>query len=423
MAIESDLASQFSGKRIAFVGRLGGVNRREASRLLRQHGAVPVDELDQQVNIVVIGADELPIGDEAMLSDSLRDAAARGTVEVISETEFWNRLGFGENEGNVRRLYTPAMLAQLLDLPVSTVRRWHRRGLIVPAREVHHLPYFDFQEVSTARRLAELLAAGASPTAIEKNLEQLARLVPDVDRPLAQLSVIVEGRQLLLRQGEGLIEAGGQMRLDFDATEHAGDVFSSIDQTTEPTVLSIGSVLSQQENGFSRDEMIAMASDLEDAGQTSDAIEMYRAVLVAGGPSAEICFRLAELLYLAGDVTAVRERYSTAVELDENYVEARANLGCVLAETGDLDLAIAAFQGRCVHILTIQMFTTIWLDCSTKTCKLTRLNTIGASLYGLLQTVPGRLRRAAELASTSSDCFRIRPFGEFCSRWMEWMDK
>jgi tetratricopeptide (TPR) repeat protein len=34
-----------------------------------------------------------------------------------------------------------------------------------------------------------------------------------------------------------------------------------------------------------------------------------------------------------------------AVELDEDYVEARANLGCVLVETGELELGLAAFQG------------------------------------------------------------------------------
>ena len=35
-----------------------------------------------------------------------------------------------------------------------------------------------------------------------------------------------------------------------------------------------------------------------------------------------------------------------AIELDEDYVEARANLGCVLAEWGQRELAIAAFEGR-----------------------------------------------------------------------------
>jgi tetratricopeptide (TPR) repeat protein len=38
-----------------------------------------------------------------------------------------------------------------------------------------------------------------------------------------------------------------------------------------------------------------------------------------------------------------------AIELDEDYVEARANLGCVLAETGQRELAVAAFQGALAY--------------------------------------------------------------------------
>src|SRR5213075_865218 len=121
------------------------------------------------------------------------DAAEAGRLEVIGESQFWQRLGVVEPEGQVRRLYTPGMLAELLSVPLAVVRRWQRRGLIRPVREVRRLPYFDFQEVATARRLAELLAAGVSPQRIEKQLASLARVLPDVERPLAQLSVIVEG--------------------------------------------------------------------------------------------------------------------------------------------------------------------------------------------------------------------------------------
>ena len=63
----------------------------------------------------------------------------------------------------------------------------------------------------------------------------------------------------------------------------------------------------------------------------------------------EICFQLAELLYRQGDASAAMERYYMAIELDEDYVEARANLGCVLAETGRHDLAIAAFEGALAY--------------------------------------------------------------------------
>jgi len=68
-------------------------------------------------------------------------------------------------------------------------------------------------------------------------------------------------------------------------------------------------------------------------------------MLVAGGPSAESHFALADLLYRMGDLSAARERYYAAIELDEEYVEARANLGSVLVENDELELAVAAFQG------------------------------------------------------------------------------
>jgi len=340
---EDEAAPPLTGKHVAFVGKLGGVTRREAQQLVRNQGGVPVDKLGGAVDLVVIGADELPLGDpEELLDAETRTAAAEGRIEILSETQLWQRLGMVENEQNVHRLHTPAMLADLLGVSVSIIRRWHRRGLIVPVREVRRLPYFDFQEVATAKRLAELLAAGASPAAIEKKLAQLARYVPDVERPLAQLSVIVEGKQILLRQGEGLIEPGGQRRIDFDALD--ADTAEAPADEPGSQILPLAERLPDPALA-TPEEMLHFAAELEDEGQLETAAEMYRALMSAAGPTAEVCFRLAELLYRMGDVTAARERYYTAVELDEDFVEARANLGCVLAETGQPDLAIAAFEG------------------------------------------------------------------------------
>jgi Tfp pilus assembly protein PilF len=38
-----------------------------------------------------------------------------------------------------------------------------------------------------------------------------------------------------------------------------------------------------------------------------------------------------------------------AVELDEDFVEARCNLGCLLAEEGERELAVAALEGALAH--------------------------------------------------------------------------
>jgi tetratricopeptide (TPR) repeat protein len=316
--------------------------------MVRQCGGVVVPHDDGAVEVIVIGADELPMGeDEELLEPSQQRAAGEGRLEILSETQLFQRLGLVEGEQFVRRLYTPAMLAELLQVSLATIRRWHRRGLIIPAREVHRLPYFDFQEVATARRLAQLLTAGASPGAIEKKLAELSRYVPDVERPLAQLSVIVEGKQLLLRQGEGLVEPGGQLRIDFAALEGPGD-YDRAPATPAAETLSLADYVSEQELSTPQG-MIEAAETYEDMGQLEAAAEMYRAALTAGGPRADVCFQLAELLYRLGDISAARERYFMAIELDEGFVEARASLGCVLAETGDLDLAVAAFHGTLAY--------------------------------------------------------------------------
>ncbi len=342
---ETEAELPLAGKFVSFVGKLGGMNRREAQRVVRENGWTAVDHADERLDLIIIGADELPLtDDEELLDEDSRQAAAEGRLEIISETEFWQRLGMVDGENSVRRLYTPAMLADLIGVSVTVIRRWHRRGLIVPAREVRRLPYFDFQEVSTARRLAQLLAAGASAAAVEKKLAELSRYVPTVERPLAQLSVIVEGQQLLLRQGEGLIEPGGQLRIDFDAIEDAAAVRDAATPAPRP-ILSFANALTDQSEVITPEELVAQAVQFEDEGQLEAAVDLYRASMTAGGPRAESCFQLAELLYRLGNVSAALERYFMAVELDEDYVEARANLGCVLAETGQLDLAVAAFQG------------------------------------------------------------------------------
>ncbi len=54
---------------------------------------------------------------------------------------------------------------------------------------------------------------------------------------------------------------------------------------------------------------------------------------------------MGELLYRMGHSVAARERYYAAIEHDPDFVEARASLGCVLAEIGQTELAIAAFRG------------------------------------------------------------------------------
>ncbi|MEP2074048.1 MAG: MerR family transcriptional regulator, partial [Rhodopirellula bahusiensis] len=204
---DSSLPSDaLSGRRMLIVGRLGGMNRREATNLLRSYGAVVVESEASSVDCIVVGAEESPLAEAELIEKATERRGDDSDVQILHETDLWQQLGLVDAEQSIRKLHTPAMLAQLLGVSVRVIRRWHRRGLIQPVRTLHKLPYFDFQEVATARRLAAWVASGASPEAIERRIMQWVEVVPNLRRPLDQLSILVEGKHVLLRQGEGLIE-------------------------------------------------------------------------------------------------------------------------------------------------------------------------------------------------------------------------
>ena len=362
-------ASPVTNRRVAFVGKLGGVNRKEARRVVRRLGGTMVERMDPTVDLIVIGADAPAFTQpDELQEDWIRDAIDQQRITVHTETQFWQMVGVVEPEMDVSQFYTPAMLADLLAVPISAIRRWHRRGLITPTRQVKKLPYFDFQEVASARRIAAMVASSANPTSIEKQLSKLAQQFPNLQRPLSQLSLSVDGKDVLLRREVGLAEPNGQRRFDFGqndprlggANAGVGDSDGHASGTTAPDAPATISIAEAKQDWnqspdantppiTSKYEFLRMALELEDAGETRSAIEVYRAMSLAHGPTADVSFRIAELLYQVNDLQGARERYFMAVEFDETFVEARANLGCVLVELEQFDLAISSFEGALDH--------------------------------------------------------------------------
>jgi tetratricopeptide (TPR) repeat protein len=254
------------------------------------------------------------------------------------------------------QLYTPAMLAQILGVSVRVVRRWHRANLLTATKEVLQLPYFDFAELTNARRLARWMKQGATVQSIQRQLRMLAeRALEHSDSQsltVQELPISAEGRRLVLRSGDHFVEATGQLRFGFEGMVDGKDV-------PEPSTLSFEQAQTNQhrpaaastrsaryaDEVLSLEEMMAEAIAAEDIEDLAGAIDWCRAALAAYGPDADVCFQLAELLYREGDLSGARERYFNALELNPELVEARANLGCVLAECGQPELAVAAFEG------------------------------------------------------------------------------
>jgi len=354
-------APRLAGEQLVFLGKLTGMTRQEACALVREHGGEILSDGPSSegatITLVVIGDNQPDLASvlqaDKLAHQQLAESVAEGRTLLLRESELWGRLGLvGEGAAErcgVQRLYTPAMLAELLGVPVAAIRRWHRRKILVASQSVRRLPYFDFSEVAVARHLATLHSAGCSLAIIDRKLTELHRSMPEVARPLCDPSVVVSGRQLILRRGDDLSEPGGQLLIDFDKpseTDEPEGMLLSVAAGLQTVKYPQSEPQSDAEETLSTfDHLQFEALKWEDCGELDLAVEAYRTLLMAAGPTAEIHFALADLLYRMGDLAAARERFYAAIELDEEYVEARASLGCVLAENGEFDLAVATFEG------------------------------------------------------------------------------
>ena len=328
----------------------------DLQQALVDDGALLVDANEADVDVIVfdpatVNSDMLRMRISAKSAQRLQD----GAIQVIGHPQLVQY--FDQQSPGVHRLVTRSMLADMLDVSVATIRSWQRRGLIQRVSTFSKLDYFDFQEVSAAKQLAMLVDLGMSPATIQQNLQQLARWMPNVDRPLNQLSVLVDGKKILLRQNDGLVEAGGQRRLDFahpaerqSSSLDPDSVIDSVgaDDGSCPEILPFTnrSQIENHPSGFeTRIQYLQAAEALEETGDFVESIEVYRSCQLAFGPDPEVCLRIGELLFRLGDLRGARERYYMAIELDESLIEARAALGCVLVELGESDLAVPVFQG------------------------------------------------------------------------------
>jgi tetratricopeptide (TPR) repeat protein len=335
------------GRQVAVVGKLASMPRRKFEQLVRDHGGSIATHIAADTDVVIVG-DETQEGDplaaaKASLSDAARQSWHEGQLKFVRESELWAQLGLVDAEPEVKRLYTPVMLAELVRAPARAVRHWHRKGHLEAERVVGRLPYFNFEQVRVAQRLTELLVAGCSLAQIDRKLDEMARLRPEAMRPLSDNAVVVVGRRLYVRLGEQLAEPSGQLILDFDLPQTATAANLAAEATIP--IAAARTSASVTAESLATDDLRSLADDFEEAGEPERAIEVYRSILMSGDFSAEDHFSLAELLYRNGDLAAARERYYAAIELDDDYVEARANLGCLLAEQGESVLAEAAFRG------------------------------------------------------------------------------
>ncbi len=324
------------GEKVAFTGTLASMTHKQAAERVVEHGGEAVANVSQSTTLLVIGEEGWPLEADGRISVKLEQAhqlRERGhALRLLNESEWLQALGLESPAQRQTQLYTPAMLSQILKLSVHEIRRWERLGLIHAVKRVYRLPYFDFREVSEARRLSELVGSGVPVERIVDGFKRLNALKP-MQRTLDQLQILASDRKLVYRDSTGLVDSvTGQRLIDFDP-----------DQPTEaePEIVALPPPKPVFRTAAEwRHEGCRLADDHE----LEAAVDAFRQALALEPADSTTQYHLAEVLYRLDNRHGAIERYYAAVELDREFIEAWTQLGCVLAETEQSDSAVIAFQ-------------------------------------------------------------------------------
>ena len=355
------------GERVVFTGTLASMTHQEAMTVTEQYGGTATQHPSRQTTMLVIGEEGWPLEENGTPSQKLQIVQewneAGADIHILNESDWLYLLGYTRKQEEVHRLYTPAMLSKMLDVPLRIIRGWERAGLIQAVKKVHRLSYFDFQEVSSARKLVELISAGVSTTELEQSLYLLRKLMPGASQPLVQLEILARDSHLLYRDRHGPIEPKtGQRQFDFESLEessfcsqksrHATEVKLQTSSEEKRKPFRLTKVF--QESPFSREsfppDWFEEGCRYLEENSLEAAVEAFRLFLMdsPGDPVAN--FYLGEALYRQEQISAALERFYVAVECDHEYLEAWTQVGCLQLELGEKEVALDAFQiGLTIH--------------------------------------------------------------------------
>ena len=292
------------------------MSRRDAERLIRERGGRVAGSIGGDVDLVVVSDDIVDPSqvatDRTLFDDAACSAWQAGTLELVRESELWARLGLIDAEPGVERLYTPAMLAELLGVPIAAIRTWHRKGGTACQPRGAAAGVLRFRRGShrpQARRPVgcRLLAVG-DQSQVGRARAAAARGAPTAGRRGGGR----RGELPVRARGGGLTEPSGQLLLDFDAPQAGTDTAARRCRQwpfrlprPRPIARPSG-VCGRAPQPLPIEELRSLAAELEEDGRRDQAIEAYRAILVSGEFTAEDNFFLAELLYREGELAAAR---------------------------------------------------------------------------------------------------------------------
>jgi len=233
------------------------------------------------------------------------------------------------------RGYTTREVAEVLDVPVSRILDWTRRGLLSPARGKGRSYVFSFQDIVLLRTARELMDAQVPTRRVREALETLRKQLP-LGRPLSAVRIVTSGDKILVRDPDAVWEAeSGQIRIDFPVSE--------VVARAEPVLRRRAFDREPEGLEMSADDWYDAALDLE-AVSSERAAAAYQHALELDAAHSDAHLNLGRLHHEAGRLEAARVHYARAAEADPASARARYNLGVVLEDLGSTREAVMAYE-------------------------------------------------------------------------------
>jgi tetratricopeptide (TPR) repeat protein len=321
------------GKVFVFTGKLASMARARAHRCVEAAGGLVRSSVSRHTDYLVVGEDGWPLEEgeisrKLQAGQRLREHGA--LIEILTERQWLDLLGLESKYPLEDKLFTAKTCCQLLKISAEQLRHWRRLGLIDPVRTVHREELFNFQDLKTLRTLNDLVARGIRPARIRDLLRSLQPILGDIEKPLAQLTILAgEEGMVVHRQGERL-GFGGQLWLNFGEAETG--------VRTPEKLLPLEEVRSAWDLYWEAEK------DLTAPETYQRGLESLQKALALEPDFADVYCLMGNLCFTEGRLEEARNFYERALELEPTYAEVWHNLGNIFDRYSNWLGAVRAYE-------------------------------------------------------------------------------
>jgi DNA-binding transcriptional MerR regulator len=232
-------------------------------------------------------------------------------------------------------------------------------GLVTPSRGPGNSLRFSFQDVVLLRTALQLKSSKTSPRKLRNALARLRRELPD-ELPLSGIRVAAEGNEIVVKTGPSRWDAvTGQMLLDFEVAEVAGDVVL-LESTPERKNIAAAQAQERYELAeqlmatepsaaefnyrraieLSPEPFYAAYVDLgallcEHEHQCGEALSVFDEALEHFPSDAVLYFNRAVALDILERYDEAKKSYEQCLAINPDYADAHHNLAILLDKRGD----------------------------------------------------------------------------------------